>query len=238
MRGPRTSRPEVLVRFARASAFGDPAAAAWGEELLDESERQALRRLRAPAARHDYLAAHTLARVTLAELVGVAPAALRFNRTGGGRPALVVPPGERCPGFSLSHAGGMALCAVAADRAVGADVESVDNIGPDPLGLAELLCSRGEWEALRALPAAARPDRLLSLWTRKEAIVKALGLGFRFPLSRVPLDDARAGRWWRIVTRRITPRHLAAVALHGADSRDVPVRFDEASLPAFAAEYR
>ena len=59
-------------------------------------------------------------------------------------------------------------------------------------------------------------------------------------LSRSPAA-ATCGTTARELWRRTSiyvPRHLAAVALHGADSRDVPVRFDEASLPAFAAEYR
>jgi phosphopantetheinyl transferase len=228
----RSARPDVLVRFTRASAFDDPAVAAWAMELLDDEERRTLARFRPAAARRDYLAAHAIARATLAELVDAAPAALRFRRSSTGRPSLVAPAGGPCPGFSLSHAGGMALCAVSMEHGVGADIESLDNVGADPLGLAELLCSRTEREALRAAPAEARPGRLLSLWTRKEAVSKALGLGARFPLSRLPLEEARTSPCWRIVTRAVTLRHLAAVAVHGTGASTVAIRFEEAALPA------
>ncbi len=57
----------------------------------------------------------------------------------------------------------------------------------DPLGVAEVVCSRTETDVLRAAPASERAERLLSIWTLKEAIAKAMGLGFHFPLGRITI---------------------------------------------------
>jgi 4'-phosphopantetheinyl transferase len=82
----------------------DPESAPALVDLLDEHERDRLARFRRPADRERYLAAHALARLVLAPLVGTAADALAFDRTcrcgvPHGKPVL---PGG--PGFSLSHA--------------------------------------------------------------------------------------------------------------------------------------
>src|SRR5206468_11134888 len=138
--------------------------------------------------------------------------------------------------FSISHADGIALCAAAAAGCVvGADVESLRNVGPDPLGVAESVCSRREMDALAMLPAPARAERLLSIWTAKEAVAKATGLGFRLPLPLIAVHEESNGppaesrteaaeekTPWRLASLRLTPCPVAAVAVfsvappHGA----------------------
>jgi 4'-phosphopantetheinyl transferase len=153
----------------------------------------------------------------------------------------VAPPGARRLRFSISHADGVALCAVAAACDVGADVESLRNIGPDPLGVADTVCSRRERCALRALPACARGERLLSIWTVKEAVAKATGLGFHLPLAHITVHgdgagppavefDTEAGEdasRWRLASLRLAPWHCAAVAVRGARGDDLTIRFAE-----------
>ena len=93
--------------------------------LLDDHEHDRLARFRRPADRARYLAAHALARLVLAPLVGRRPAALVFDRTcrcgaQHGKPVLA-----NGPGFSLSHAGDLVGVAVRPDGPVGLDVEQV-----------------------------------------------------------------------------------------------------------------
>src|SRR5207245_5427694 len=130
-----------IVRFVRAEAFEGDLLARCARRILGAAERRALARLRPPAARRDYLAAHALARTMLAELAGCEPSRVRFRCSPRGRPEFDGPPGASPLRFSLSHAEGVALCAVAEGRAVGADVESLRNVGPDPLRVAEAVCS-------------------------------------------------------------------------------------------------
>lgn len=242
MRTRRAPPREVVVRFARTEAFEDALLASRARTILGTAEQAALARLRPAAARRDYLGAHALARALLAELAGCEPTRVRFRYTPRGRPELVAPRGARHFRFSLSHADGVALCAVAAGCAVGADVESLRNVGRDPLNLAALVCSGREREGLRTLPASARAERLLSLWTIKEAVAKATGLGFHVPLARIAVDaedgmppsvrlDAGAAGdhpfLWRVESWRPTPEHMAAVAVLGKRRGPVAIRFEE-----------
>ena len=234
---------EVVVRFVRADAYDGPALAAQACEILGADEREAHARLRPTVARLDYLAAHALARTTLAEFAGCEPSRLRLRPSPWGRPEIVTPRSARRLRFSLSHSDGMALCAVAVHGAVGADVESLRNIGPDPLCLAEAICCRREKDALRALPTSARAEVLLSMWTLKEAITKAMGLGFQFPFTRIAIhweenrlaavefDSEAAGdaSEWRLASLRLTPYHVAAVAARCAAADEVAIRFEAAA---------
>ena len=225
MRGSWTRPPEIQVRFVRSAVYDDPAVEENARALLDEGERRAVDRILREPARRDALAAHVLARTMLSRIAGCAPARLRFRASARGRPEVTRPAAARPLRFSLSHADGIALCAVAAGGDVGADVESLRNIGPDPVGLAATVCSRREQAALRALPPSGRAGHLLALWTMKEAVVKLIGDGVRKPLDQVEVCE---GSPWNVTVRRLSPIHLAAVAVaRGGRYGAMAVRCDE-----------
>lgn len=128
--------------------------------------------------------------------------------------------------FSFSRADGIAACAVSSIDPVGVAVESVRRIGPDPLGVSAAICSDEERAILASTPPVGRPWRLLVMWTLKEAIAKAVGLGLRFPLQRIAIGDTgtlstRAldaklgvtGSEWRFATWRPAAFHVVAVAV-------------------------
>ncbi len=76
--------------------------------------------------------------------------------------------------FNLSHSGDWALLAIN-DREVGCDIEQHQYI--DALRIGKTVFTAREREALRAAP-----DRLgtfYQLWTKKEALLKCMGEGFR-----------------------------------------------------------
>ncbi|HYY84755.1 MAG TPA: 4'-phosphopantetheinyl transferase superfamily protein, partial [Beijerinckiaceae bacterium] len=98
----------------------------------------------------------------------------------------------------------------------------------DMLDVAAQFFSASEAEALRALPPERQPERFFSIWTLKEAYVKARGLGiaavplqdFSFALaadgciglSLAPsLGDEPAG--WRFASVKVSADHLLAVAV-------------------------
>jgi len=229
---------EVAVRLVRTDAFAAPAPEARAREFLADEEIRALERLRPAAARRDYLAAHFLARVLLGEVSGVDPALVRLRAAPGGKPEFEAPPGVPPLRFSLSHADGIALCAAAEGCEVGADVEGLRNLGPDPLAAAEVVCSEEERAVLEGLPPADRAARLLLLWTAKEAIAKATGRGLRLPLPLVTVLADRGGaavefapgagegpEGWRIELGRPTPVHAAAVAVRLAPGEKAAFRF-------------
>jgi 4'-phosphopantetheinyl transferase len=126
-----------------------------------------------------------------------------------GKPYVWEPAFGRTLSFNLAHTGHLAVYACAFGRAVGIDVERVEE-QPDLLDVADNWFSPFERSALRELPAGSRTAAFYRCWTRKEAYVKAVGSGLTAPLDRfhvtfrphepvallrVDGDPAEAARW-------------------------------------------
>ncbi len=135
----------------------------------------------------------TSGRVGLRHLLGTHlgehPRSLHFDYGEHGRPTLR---GQSELDFNLSHTGHVALLAILDRRVlrgrVGVDVESRrDRLGAVPsrthlLELSRVCFSVIERDALER--AAAPEDVFYRTWTRKEAVIKALGDGIAYGLQR------------------------------------------------------
>ena len=89
--------------------------------------------------------------------------------------------------FNLSHAGSHVLLAFARGQALGIDLERVDRrLSLD--GIARRFFTAAETLALQRLPEHARLRAFLRLWTHKEAVLKALGVGIGHGLERVEFE--------------------------------------------------
>lgn len=119
---------------------------------------------------------HLAARHALRRILGQAlnrpPQSLVIEPDDWGKPRLRGPALE----FSLSHSGLEALIGVSRDRAIGVDIEVVQEVvEAEALSRAHFTCAeRAEWTSAGR---AARDRTFLTCWTRKEACVKALGVG-------------------------------------------------------------
>ena len=161
--------------------FADPAEVDAGAvALLDADERARMGRFMFERDRQLFLAAHALVRRTLSRHADVDPAAWRFAAEEGGRPVLAGPAPVPPLCFNLSHCRGLVACAIARDRHVGVDVERVAEL---PRDLIDSITSPAEAAALRSLPAEAQAERFFTLWTLKEAYVKARGQGLALPVE-------------------------------------------------------
>lgn len=211
----------VSVRWLRTERFDDAnvAARAWAD--LGAEERAFLGLVRPRAARRDRLAAHALARRMLAKRALCRARDVTLRTAQLGRPEFVPAPGARPMDFSIATSAGLAVCAVSVGCGVGADVECVDRVGPDPMAVAAQVCSPVELRQLLTLPARRRRAHFLRLWTLKEAVLKATGLGLSVPPAELTVDPVlRFGdalpddpARWRLATGWATPRHATAVAL-------------------------
>jgi 4'-phosphopantetheinyl transferase len=148
--------------------------------ILSKEERARAGQFRFPADRQRFVAAHAALRYALAEQTGERADALRFTHSAFGKPSL-----SRWPRvhFSLSHCQGLGLIAIGGRGPLGVDVEQLRPV-PDALALAATHFTRLENEALAALPADERERAFMTCWTRKEACLKAIGLGLIVPTER------------------------------------------------------
>lgn len=164
---------DVLVWRVDLDAYAERADRA----LLDDGETARAQRLKFERDQRRFRSAHVALRQVLAHTLARAPAALAFTHGEFGKPRLA----DDAIEFNLSHSDGLALIAVGGRRALGVDVECPRR-HHDVDALARVCCTAPETQTLQALDADARQHAFLRLWTRKEAYLKALGLG----LSRGP----------------------------------------------------
>jgi len=161
---------EALIAYARIDNW--PARP--DMDLLSYDERFRAARFVHELDRRRFVAARVFLRRSLASLTGCAPADLVFAYEPNGKPFLTIP---NAPAFNLSHAGGLAVLAVIASGAVGVDLERTKPLD-DYCALAAMVMHPSELAAFCALPVEARRTAFYRHWTRKEALLKALGPGF------------------------------------------------------------
>jgi 4'-phosphopantetheinyl transferase len=164
-------------------------------QILDPEERARADAFRTPELRARFVAAHALVRTTLSGYAPLPPEEWRFAHGPEGRPSLVDPPLDLH--FSLSHAEDHAAVAVALGRRPGLDLEELD-VETDVLGVAGRYFTSSEQAMLRAASGMERPERFATLWTIKEAVLKARGAGLSAGLMSVAVQLDASGRIQRL----------------------------------------
>lgn len=187
--------------------------------FLDEAERARAARFVSETHQWQFRVAHGRLRELLAPYVGAAPSELRFGAGSHGKPELLAT--SPVPYFNLSHTGALAALAVSLTHPLGIDIEAERMVTDN---LAERYFAREEIEALAGLSLDEQRAAFFRCWTRKEAVVKAVGDGLAMPLTSFVVDIADAperplvrgprdddGAQWRILNFR--PAHLVAGAI-------------------------
>jgi medium-chain acyl-[acyl-carrier-protein] hydrolase len=192
--------------------------------LLDASERERAERFRFPKDRNRYVVGRGLLRTVLGRYLRQAPEALRFTYAAQGKPLLADSPFQ----FNLAHSDNLALLAVAGRRAVGVDVER-QRATMDILPIAERHFAPAELANLRVVLPNQRLAAFFTIWTRKEAYIKATGLGLqvaleRFAILQTPgthglrlslLDDPADAARWSLRDLAPGPEFVGALAVAG-----------------------
>jgi len=190
------NRAALQLWFAYPGDLADPAAKEACVAILDGTERARATRFKFERHRCEYIATHALTRAALSRAHPMPPQSWGFSCNEFGKPS---PVPECGLGFNQSNSLELAVCLVALPDPirgvavdVGVDVESLARAA-EIVPLASRVFSTAERAQLGALPAAERPDRALSLWTLKEAYIKARGMGLSLPLQKISFlfDDPK-----------------------------------------------
>lgn len=150
------------------------------KEVLSREELATASRFRFERDRRRWIAAHAILRLLLAHYIDADPAAFRFGTNAYGKPFLAFPAPSPPFEFNLSHTGDLVLYAFASAAQVGIDIEYQQE-GLDYEALARVSFSQREQVTLHALPQQSKCAAFFSCWTRKEAYMKARGLGLSLP---------------------------------------------------------
>jgi 4'-phosphopantetheinyl transferase len=196
--------------------------------LLGPQERDRYLRFHRDDSARRYAAAHAAVRRVLGRFLCTAPAAVRLTRhpcpvcgsEDHGPPRAVGPGGAVA--VSISRSGVHWTLAVTRDGPIGVDVEDARPTSFD--GVARRCLSEDERRYLAGLAAPHRLSAFYRCWTRKEAVVKACGVGLATDLRSVRVRPWRPGAvvvvheagtgpgWWTVVDVATGPDRFTALA--------------------------
>jgi 4'-phosphopantetheinyl transferase len=157
---------------------------------LSEAERDRAARFATDPLRNRWLHGHVAIRTILARELGIPAREIAYLTGEHGKPMLAWN-GPAPIDFSFSDVESLALLAVSRAGPVGVDVEPIrENVAITPIS--ESRFAIAERDAVRDAPEAERAARFYRIWTRKEAALKAIGVGLAQGLARFAVPVAAA----------------------------------------------
>jgi 4'-phosphopantetheinyl transferase len=170
-----------------------------------------------------------MARILLGLYLGCPPRAVRFGYARHGKPYVICADRQVGLRFNASRTKDLAIFAVSAEREVGIDIErlNLDHASVD--AVTQALTER-ERAVLNPLPSKIeRYAGCLNAWARKEAYLKARGVGLMISPADVDTEPKSGriylyGKWqqrWRVYDLAVGDCYSAAVAAEGEHWRIV-----------------
>jgi 4'-phosphopantetheinyl transferase len=202
---------EVHVWSARLFCPGQDDDARLG--TLSQEERQRAGMFHGERDRRDFIARRFLLRVILGRYLKMEPWQVSLVCEERGKPRLSGAENPPPLHFNLSHSGHLALVAVGRHWPMGVDVERIRPM-PEMDGIAGAFFSMQENARLAAVGPEEKGEVFFSIWTRKEAFLKATGEGIAGELGR--MDCAQAPPGWSLHSLSPAPGFVGALAARGA----------------------
>ena len=105
------------------------------------------------------------------------------------------------PDFNIAHSGNIVICAMTDEGQIGIDIEQTK--GLDFADFTDFFTGN-EWHYINE--HANKFDGFYNFWTRKEAVLKAIGSGFHTPLNSVDVSGEELV--YDDITYQITPLNI------------------------------
>lgn len=199
--------------------------------LLTSEEQQTADRFRFAPDRRSFTIRRAVLRSLLARYLDRPTNRVSFQYGSHGKPSLVPAINPQEIQFNCSHSRDYALIALMRRREIGVDVAWHDP-AVSPQELMPTVFSPQEQRALAQLPPALQQQAFFTGWTRKEAYIKALGLGLSFPLNQFSVslspeapaallevrENPRELIRWKMETLNVGPNYTGALVYEAPEA--------------------
>jgi 4'-phosphopantetheinyl transferase len=200
-------------------------------QILSPDERERADRFHFELDRRRGVIGRGYLRLLLGKILDLPANKLQFEYDEFGKPSLISRQGLTLQ-FNVSHSGDLILIAITMGRAVGVDVERI-RTDLDPDSIAAHFFSANECKILASLAGPVRYNAFFSCWTRKEAYLKARGIGLSLPLDQFDVSflpdqeprllatrhDPAEARLWKLQALDVASDYAAALAAPGSTWR-------------------
>lgn len=220
--------PDDEVHVWRVAVDMPSSSMAQLHQALSPDERERADRFHFEMDRRRCVIGRGVLRLLLGQILHNPADQLRFGCDDFGKPSLIA--GQGLPmQFNISHSGDLVLIAIAKGHAVGVDVERIrTNLDLD--NIAERFFSANENKMLASLVGPVRYEAFFACWTRKEAYLKARGVGLSLPLDQFDVSflpgeeprllktrpDPTEALHWTLRTLDLGRDYAAALAVAGS----------------------
>lgn len=160
--------------------------------FLDENECMRANRFRFKKDQVRYVLSHGILRMILARYLGSLPNRIELETRKRGKPVLLNPKGSNNLSFNLSHSHELMAVAISSVYDVGVDVEQIRYF-PEFKSIARSNFHPDETLFLDRMPEHRKLNGFFQLWTQKEAVVKATGMGLYCPLNSFSIPGLSGG---------------------------------------------
>lgn len=191
--------------------------------LLSNEEIERYLRLKVKDKQEQSICSRGILRIILGSYLDKNPANLQIQSTTDGKPYL-----DRSEiRFNLSHSGDILLCGLSQKSRIGIDIQQIYPI-TNLETIIKNYFSDNERKYLDSQPVDQLKNNFFSIWTAKEAYLKAIGKGFQespTEISTLPdeslqdfhLDHPRSdqkSQGWTITSIEVDPEYKAAIAVN------------------------
>jgi 4'-phosphopantetheinyl transferase len=229
---PPLREDEAHVWLAGLAPAEHPPGAVCG--WLSRDERDRASRYYRERDRDRFVLGRGILRDLLGRYTVTPPGLIPLGVAEDGKPRLAEPPAGDLE-FNLAHSEDLAVYAFARGRRVGVDIEAVRDI-PERERIASEHFSAKERAWYETHTGPARGAAFFACWTRKEAVVKAIGRGLGGPLpsfdTSIPAGvpgvwaefgdgTEEPGRWW-VVDLGVPAGYAGALAVERGS--ELPLR--------------
>jgi 4'-phosphopantetheinyl transferase len=192
-----------------------------GAICLSPDELEVASRFHFHVDRQRYEASHSALRHIMSGYTSLEPRAIRFIAGPWGKPELAH---DKRMQFNLSHSGLLAMVAISLIEPVGIDVEDLRR-EVDHLAIASAAFSQAENRDLLSCSPSQRIELFFRTWVKKEAYLKARGVGLSSDPSKLEISVPDNGgfvvaphgerdSWW-VSDVDVGRAHVAAFATRG-----------------------
>ncbi|MFY9647443.1 MAG: 4'-phosphopantetheinyl transferase superfamily protein [Terriglobales bacterium] len=213
-------------------SLDEPAHDAAETNVLSPDEIARASRFHFEQDRLRFIRCRSALRGLLSAYLSIPAAEVLLEYQSNGKPYAAPSQNPRALQFNVSHSASTALIAVGSCCQLGVDIEKIRE-DVDVTSLAERFFSLTERAELRALPAHLRVPGFFACWTRKEAFLKATGIGLSFPLADFSVTthpdydptlieikgDTESAKQWLLADLAFPDTYRAAVALDRPNSQ-------------------
>jgi 4'-phosphopantetheinyl transferase len=151
--------------------------------ILSSDEIERANRYYFERHRRRFIVARVRLRQILARYLSLDPMKICFDYNEQGKPMIKAPSTNLQ--FNLTHSKESGLLALCHHHPVGIDIEFFS--ARPFIGIGKQLFSDAEIQALKKLPSYLLPAAFFHIWSQKEALIKAIGLGLSYPTKAVDL---------------------------------------------------